>query len=307
MSRIRPISLLAALATICSLLAFATPIASAQVVTSVDTAAQEAALLTLHNQARAADGDAALVRNSQLDAIAREWAQHMANTNSLVHRTDYLSQIRARVTSSPSSWGENVAFGEGVLGTAQVAHDGFMNSSGHRRNILDGAYNQVGIGMVWQNGTLWTAVNFLEAPIDAGQTTPSPAPAPAPSAPVNDPAPIVAEQHAVTTFYTGSEYASVLDAATYLGMSPAELQAFGVHVLRFLNHLAGVTGGTSPVRVIVPAAGERDVTSVWSDDDRDTLSWVTTYYQLTDSEAQKAGAALMIFLVGVDRSLRAGR
>ena len=102
MLKSRPLALTVLLAICAASLAFSASPASAQ----VNAAVEEQQLLNLHNSARATDGDAALTRTVVLDAIAREWAQRMADSGDISHRTDYLHQITTRITASPSSWGE---------------------------------------------------------------------------------------------------------------------------------------------------------------------------------------------------------
>ena len=48
--------------------------------------------------------------------------------------------------------GENIAKG---YKTPQAVVDGWMNSSGHRANILNASYTQIGVGYV-ANGNYWT-------------------------------------------------------------------------------------------------------------------------------------------------------
>lgn len=48
--------------------------------------------------------------------------------------------------------GENIAYGQR---TPKQVVDGWMNSSGHRANILNSSYTQIGVGYV-PNGHYWT-------------------------------------------------------------------------------------------------------------------------------------------------------
>jgi uncharacterized protein YkwD len=48
--------------------------------------------------------------------------------------------------------GENIAYG---YTTPQAVVNGWMNSSGHRANILSASYTQIGVGYVAQ-GNYWT-------------------------------------------------------------------------------------------------------------------------------------------------------
>ena len=62
--------------------------------------------------------------------------------------------------------GENVGVahpggGEAAESIIKRLHQAFMNSAGHRANIL-GDYNQIGLGAVWSNGSLWITVVFMK-------------------------------------------------------------------------------------------------------------------------------------------------
>jgi uncharacterized protein YkwD len=55
-----------------------------------------------------------------------------------------------------SSAGENIAWGQG---SAAEVHDAWMNSAGHRRNILAGDYARIGVGLDRCGGEMyWTEV-----------------------------------------------------------------------------------------------------------------------------------------------------
>ena len=59
-----------------------------------------------------------------------------------IRDTGYLSRV--------SSWavGENLAWGSGAQGDAHSIVRAWMNSPGHRANILNGRYREIGIGLV---------------------------------------------------------------------------------------------------------------------------------------------------------------
>lgn len=99
------------------------------------------------NASRAAAGLPALVENVSLDMKADSWAQRMRDVCEISH-----SNLR---DGAPANWrklGENVGRG----GTIAVVHDAYMNSPGHKANILDPAFNQMGAAAVWGecNGAL---------------------------------------------------------------------------------------------------------------------------------------------------------
>lgn len=113
------------------------------------------ATLCLLNRRRAAKGLKKLRHNRQLAVAARRHAQDMVSRDFFAHtapggvsfvdrilRTDY---VRA---NSGYSVGENLAWGSYQLGTPRLIVRAWMKSPGHRRNILDGRFREIGIGVV---------------------------------------------------------------------------------------------------------------------------------------------------------------
>ncbi|MBW9209864.1 CAP domain-containing protein [Mumia sp. zg.B21] len=132
------------------------------------------------NAARAAQGLAPLTRNANLDAVALAWAHRMADARRMSHNPDVADQI-------PSGWrrvGENVAMG---YPSGAAMHGGWMDSSGHRANIL-GDYTDIGIAFIRAGGSTWGVQVFANypgsgsRPAPAAPTTPSATPTPKPSA-----------------------------------------------------------------------------------------------------------------------------
>jgi uncharacterized protein YkwD len=123
-----------------------------------DEAAAESQLLAHHNAARGGAG--ALQRSSDLDAIARAWADRMATDGTLRHNPNFRTQVK-----NWSRVAENVGFRrDGSLTPVQLAArigDAYLASPGHRANILSPAHTQVGIGMsIASDGSLWNTVVF---------------------------------------------------------------------------------------------------------------------------------------------------
>ncbi|WP_394770918.1 CAP domain-containing protein [Lacisediminihabitans sp.] len=131
---------------------------------------------SLVNQARAANGQPGLLRNAAMDAVALKWAQQMAASNSMVHNPDYSAQIPAGWTRA----GENIAMGQPTPG---AMHTAWMNSPGHRANIL-GDFTDIGIAFITVNGVTWGVEDFGKYPGHVGPPAPvAAAPAAAPAAP----------------------------------------------------------------------------------------------------------------------------
>lgn len=120
----------------------------------------EAAFVAAINQSRAAAGLAALATDPAASQVARGWSGQMAGRDLLQHNPNLQAEVEAYVTTAWQRIGENVGVGYGV----SSLHDAFMNSSGHRANIL-GDYNRVGVGVVRDaSGRIWVTVVFIKGP-----------------------------------------------------------------------------------------------------------------------------------------------
>ena len=133
--------------------------------------ADENLLLTLTNTVRASVGVPGLTLDSTLSNIARQWSQVMAGQNNISHNPNYKSQVEANGFDNWVKTGENVGMGP----TVQAIQNALVASPGHYRNMTDGDFTKVGIGIVFANNTFWITVDFL-----ALDGSPAPAPAPAP-------------------------------------------------------------------------------------------------------------------------------
>ena len=118
---------------------------------------QAEAILKLVNQERAKAGVPALTLSEKLTSIANTKAKDMADNNYFSHDSptygspfDMLKQFGV----SFSYAGENIAAGQK---TAEEVMNSWMNSSGHKANILNKNYTQLGVGFVrgGQYGTEW--------------------------------------------------------------------------------------------------------------------------------------------------------
>ncbi|WP_053227066.1 CAP domain-containing protein [Solirubrobacter soli] len=113
-----------------------------------------AAILCLHNQIRAQNNLPLLKDNAKLrkaavghsaDMVGEGFFDHTSpNGDSFVDRI-----LDAGYAKRNDGWtlGENLAWGTGDLSSAQGVMDAWMNSAGHKANILKRAYKEVGIGI----------------------------------------------------------------------------------------------------------------------------------------------------------------
>ena len=115
----------------------------------------ESEVVTLVNAARAQYGLSALTINKDLCQVARYKSQDMAEKGYFAHESPTYGSPFQMMQSFGISYrtaGENIAYGQQ---TPQAVVDAWMNSSGHRANILNSSYTQIGVGF-YANGYYWT-------------------------------------------------------------------------------------------------------------------------------------------------------
>jgi len=116
---------------------------------------KESQVIALVNEIRAQHGLSPLTENWQLSRVARYKSQDMANNNYFSHISPTYGspfQMMKQFGITYRSAGENIAQG---YSTAQAVVNAWMNSPGHRANILNSSYTQIGVGYV-SNGNHWT-------------------------------------------------------------------------------------------------------------------------------------------------------
>ncbi len=118
-------------------------------------AAIRGAILCLHNQIRAQRGLPLLKENGRLRRAAARHTTDMVNRRFFEHTTPngvtMVDRIRAaRYVPRNAGWalGENLAWGTGSLATPRQIMRAWMDSPGHRANVVKRAYREIGIGVV---------------------------------------------------------------------------------------------------------------------------------------------------------------
>ena len=116
---------------------------------------QEYAVVELVNQQRAAYGLQPLTISAELCQKARMKSQDMAQNRYFDHNSPTYGSPFDMMRSLGISYrtaGENIAMG---YSTPQAVMQGWMNSEGHRANILNASFTTIGVGYV-ANGNYWT-------------------------------------------------------------------------------------------------------------------------------------------------------
>ena len=115
----------------------------------------EQEVIRLVNEIRVKNGLKALTYDWELSRVARYKSQDMKDNNYFAHTSPVYGtpfQMIKNFGISFRSAGENIAKG---YSTPQAVVNGWMNSSGHRANILNASYTHIGVGYV-AGGNYWT-------------------------------------------------------------------------------------------------------------------------------------------------------
>lgn len=109
------------------------------------------------NEARAAQGRAALTNDTGISSIPRGWSDSMARRHELAHNPNYAGQVfgaRPQARTAAENVGRST-------GTNRDLFDAFMGSSGHRANILGTQFTHVTVGCAIDgSGEIWATMNF---------------------------------------------------------------------------------------------------------------------------------------------------
>lgn len=115
----------------------------------------EQQVIDLVNEQRVKSGLKALTANWELSRVARYKSQDMHDKKYFSHTSPTYGSPFDMMKSFGISYryaGENIAQG---YKTPAAVMGGWMNSSGHRANILNSSYTQIGVGYV-ADGNYWT-------------------------------------------------------------------------------------------------------------------------------------------------------
>ncbi|QJW45446.1 serine protease [bacterium BFN5] len=125
------------------------------------TSSEKQQAFTLLNQDRAANGLPALTLNSKLTSLADAYAADMIKRGYFSHYNPEGQSPFDRMNNAGISYrtaGENLAINTSV----SAAETAFMKSSGHRANILNSSYTDVGIGVVHSSdGSVYVVQEFI--------------------------------------------------------------------------------------------------------------------------------------------------
>ncbi|MGW4808733.1 CAP domain-containing protein, partial [Kitasatospora sp. NPDC004272] len=117
-------------------------------------------VLDLVNSERAKAGCGPLGANAKLATAALRHSEDMAARNFFDHTNPDGAGPQQRIDAvgyAWSGWGENIARGQK---DAAAVMDSWMNSSGHRANILNCGFTELGVGVHLGTGGPWWTQDF---------------------------------------------------------------------------------------------------------------------------------------------------
>jgi len=134
--------------------------ASLEPASAAGTGVEELAFVAKLNELRSSRGLAPLATKGGLFDVARSWAGRMESVSGISHNPSLAAQ-------GPAGWkrlGENVGMGYDLQGL----HDAFVASPLHFRNMVDPAFDSVGVGVVHApDGEIFVTVNFMTSGVAA--------------------------------------------------------------------------------------------------------------------------------------------
>lgn len=123
-----------------------------------DTSAYASQVVTLVNKERAKVGLAPLTAVSGLNSYALQRSKELESVFDHV-RPDGSNPLDYVISLGYRTAGENIAMSYGMNDTPERVMNGWMNSEGHRANILDPDFAYIGVGCYVSNGSYyWTQI-----------------------------------------------------------------------------------------------------------------------------------------------------
>jgi uncharacterized protein YkwD len=132
-----------------------------------DAATPQATMLCFTNYARTQSGLQALSANTTLDAAGDAKLAADVKCGEFSHTpcgSEFMSGFTAYLTGATAyAVGENIAWGTGGYGVARETMNGWLHSPGHRANILNADFAELGVGYLpnvtfqgYGGATLWS-------------------------------------------------------------------------------------------------------------------------------------------------------
>lgn len=116
-------------------------------------------VLTKVNELRHRLGLQPVTRYQELDAVAQDWSEHQASTDTMEHRPNFAAAY-------PTGWSEaseNVAWRTANGDIGAEIFDQWLNSPDHYQNMVNKNVNSIGIGFAQASNGKWYATQNFAA------------------------------------------------------------------------------------------------------------------------------------------------
>ncbi|MCI9070551.1 MAG: hypothetical protein HFJ13_08055 [Clostridium sp.] len=123
-------------------------------------------IFNIVNKERINAGLPTLVYNSTMKKYARIKSKDMGDNNYFSHEDLNGNLITVQMKNdgvSYRAWGENIAWISGTFNATEIATrfmNNWMNSAGHRANILSDNFNEIGIGVYKIGNKIYATQEF---------------------------------------------------------------------------------------------------------------------------------------------------
>ncbi len=100
-------------------------------------------------------------RTDVLD-VARAWSAQMATNGTLAHNPSFGDQLCCwiRAGENVGRFSANIQSEDDVRRAVTVLMEAWIESDGHRANLMDARWDEFAVGVVIANGTMWATTNF---------------------------------------------------------------------------------------------------------------------------------------------------
>lgn len=128
----------------------------------------EQAIYNKVNEERAKAGVPALSYNTTMEKYARIKSQDMGDKNYFSHTDlngNYITTQMKADGVSYNAWGENIAYIAGITDPTELANQfmtNWMNSEGHKKNILSTNFDSIGVGVYKIGNKVYATQEFYK-------------------------------------------------------------------------------------------------------------------------------------------------
>ena len=135
--------------------------------TETELSAVEKQVFDAINSIRQANGLYALTTQAGLGGVARAHSEDMLARDYLSHVNPEGKNPGDRIADTGiavTAWGENIAMAQGLADPVDAIVEGWMNSEGHRANILRTTFTHTGVGVAQSGDTFYFTQVFATLP-----------------------------------------------------------------------------------------------------------------------------------------------